>query len=83
MIEKTVVLNGMEVEIKVTKLPDNSFEGIVSYAGKQLAKMSISATDSHDIKIYRQEDAPSLIARILEDYVKSGFKKASISNHTK
>jgi hypothetical protein len=80
MIAKIVVLNGLEFQIKVTKLPDNSVEGIISCAGNQLAKMSISATDSHDIKIYRQEDTPDLIARILEDYVKSGFKKASVSS---
>ena len=80
MIAKTVSLNGVEFEITVTKQQDDSFEGTVSYAGKQFVKMSLSAMDSDDIKFYRKEDAPKLIARILEDYVKSGFKKASVSS---
>lgn len=77
MNTKTLELNGKDYIISVEELTD-SYQGKVQHNGKWIVKMDISKSDASDIKLYRGENSSDLLFRILESYVKSGFKQAAI-----
>ena len=79
MNTRTIVQNGKDYIISVEELTD-SYQGKVQLYERCIIKMDIPKQDAADIEFYRGVNPSDLIFRILEDYVKSGFKKALIPN---
>ena len=78
-MKKTISINDRNYIITVEETMD-AHQGKVEWDNRCIIKIEIPKSEARDIEIYRLVKIPDLLVKILEDYVKSGFAKASVSN---